>query len=426
MDTIDGALKSKDGQRKFYPETTIANVIGLEAQLAKAITNLTANGGTITITKADGTTSTITVATSTSAGGGGGVTGVKGNAETEYRTGNVNITAANIGAATTDIATATKAGLMSAELFTKLDNIEAGAQKNSTALATTTSNGLMSFEDKTLLYNLSSTSVTGVKGSAETEYRTGNINITAANIGLGSVNNTADSAKTVAKANQLTTARTIRTNLASTSTASFNGTADITPGVTGTLPIANGGTGATSLSSVSVGSAATCTGNSATATKATQDESGNNIKSSYAASISISGHTITLKNKNGGSLGTVTVPDDDTDTKDLTKMSGILPVANGGTGRNDGLSQGVYPPYLTSTNLSELYNGFFFVHGNVTDAPFSPIIGILFSFVSATPNYPDERIQFFFAYPTLNGAPTGIYARTSHPTRTGISWTKLL
>lgn len=46
-------------------------------------------------------------------------------------------------------------------------------------------------------------------------------------------------------ADKLTTARTIRTNLASTSAASFNGTANITPGVTGTLPIANGGTGGT-------------------------------------------------------------------------------------------------------------------------------------------------------------------------------------
>lgn len=44
---------------------------------------------------------------------------------------------------------------------------------------------------------------------------------------------------------KLETARTIRTNLASTSTASFNGSANITPGVTGTLPIGNGGTGAT-------------------------------------------------------------------------------------------------------------------------------------------------------------------------------------
>lgn len=53
-------------------------------------------------------------------------------------------------------------------------------------------------------------------------------------------------------------------------------------------------------------------GNADTATKATQDESGNNIKASYAASFSISDHTITLKNKNGASLGTVTVPDNNT------------------------------------------------------------------------------------------------------------------
>ncbi len=51
-----------------------------------------------------------------------------------------------------------------------------------------------------------------------------------------------------ANARRLYTARTIRTNLASTSSASFDGTANITPGVTGTLPIANGGTGATTAS----------------------------------------------------------------------------------------------------------------------------------------------------------------------------------
>lgn len=50
---------------------------------------------------------------------------------------------------------------------------------------------------------------------------------------------------TTGSAATLTTARTIQTNLASTSSASFNGSANITPGVTGTLPIANGGTNAT-------------------------------------------------------------------------------------------------------------------------------------------------------------------------------------
>ena len=49
-------------------------------------------------------------------------------------------------------------------------------------------------------------------------------------------------------------------------------------------------------------------GNASTATKASQDESGNNIKATYAASFSISGNTVTLKNKNNTSLGTVTIP----------------------------------------------------------------------------------------------------------------------
>lgn len=47
---------------------------------------------------------------------------------------------------------------------------------------------------------------------------------------------------------KLQTARTIQTNLASTSSATFDGTANVTPGVTGVLPVANGGTGKDTLS----------------------------------------------------------------------------------------------------------------------------------------------------------------------------------
>lgn len=42
--------------------------------------------------------------------------------------------------------------------------------------------------------------VSGIKGSAESAYRTGNVNITPANIGLGNVNNTADKDKRVGHA----------------------------------------------------------------------------------------------------------------------------------------------------------------------------------------------------------------------------------
>ena len=55
-----------------------------------------------------------------------------------------------------------------------------------------------------------------------------------------------------ATATKLATKRTIRTNLASTAAASFDGSANITPGVTGTLPIANGGTGRNDGLAVSV------------------------------------------------------------------------------------------------------------------------------------------------------------------------------
>lgn len=58
------------------------------------------------------------------------------------------------------------------------------------------------------------------------------------------------------------------------------------------------------------------------ADKATKDESGNNIKASYAASFSISGNTITLKNKNGASLGTVATPTYSAATNNAITLSG--------------------------------------------------------------------------------------------------------
>lgn len=68
---------------------------------------------------------------------------------------------------------------------------------------------------------------------------------------------------------KLSTARTVRTNLASTSAASFNGSANITPGVTGTLPIANGGTGATSASAARTALGAAASSHTHTAAQVT-------------------------------------------------------------------------------------------------------------------------------------------------------------
>lgn len=47
-----------------------------------------------------------------------------------------------------------------------------------------------------------SSSVTGIKGSAESAYRVGNVNITPSNIGLGNVNNTSDADKPISTATQ--------------------------------------------------------------------------------------------------------------------------------------------------------------------------------------------------------------------------------
>ena len=81
---------------------------------------------------------------------------------------------------------------------TKLNTIEQGAQKNT---------------------------VTGVKGSSESSYRTGNINITKANIGLGNVDNTADSNKSVKYATSAGSA-TSATNANHAQSASNSDTVD--------------------------------------------------------------------------------------------------------------------------------------------------------------------------------------------------------
>ena len=77
-------------------------------------------------------------------------------------------------------------------------------------------------------------------------------------------------------------------------------------------------------------------GNATSATKATQDESGNNIKASYASSLGLSDNTLSLNNKNGTALSTVTLPTElpavtSTDNgKVLTVVSGAWEAATGG------------------------------------------------------------------------------------------------
>ena len=166
-----------------------------------AVTGLSISGRTITWTKADGTTGTLTTQ------------------DTTYSN-----------------ATTSAAGLMSAADKTKLNGIAAGAQVNS---------------------------VTGVKGGAESTYRTGQVNLTPANIGAAAANhNHAASAITsgmlgVARGgtgrNTLTANAIIAGNTTSavkqiaTVSGALYATAENGAAQFGTLPIAQGGTGATTV-----------------------------------------------------------------------------------------------------------------------------------------------------------------------------------
>ena len=138
-------------------------------------------------------------------------------------------------------------------------------QDTTYGLASQSSNGLMSSSDKTKLDEIQSgaqkNTVLGVKGGSESAYRTGNVNITKANIGLGNVDNTSDEDKPVSTATQ----------------TALNGKAN----TSGTYP------------NLTVGKAtnadkATNATNATNATKATQDASGNVITSTYATKSELS------------------------------------------------------------------------------------------------------------------------------------------
>lgn len=125
-------------------------------------------------------------------------------------------------------------------------------------------------------------------------------------------------------ATKLATARTLRTNLASTATADFDGSANATPGVTGTLPVGNGGTGKATHTANAV-----LTGNGTSAVKNVATESG----ALYA-----------------------------TEANGAPKF-GVLPIAQGGTGKTTAAAAlaalgGISTSGITSyADVKQLYSG---------------------------------------------------------------------
>lgn len=146
-------------------------------------------------------------------------------------------------------------------------------------------------------------------------------------------------------ATKLKTARTIRTNLASTSSASFDGSANINPGVTGTLPIANGGTGATTAAD-------------ACANLGAVKKSGDTVNGTLSAVqmiIKYDTYPTLYFNNNAGKNKSAVIcsagaadhdggiilrgwKSDGSDYKDLVLTYGnnmVVPISNGGTGKNN-------------------------------------------------------------------------------------------
>lgn len=91
-------------------------------------------------------------------------------------------------------------------LITKINNADTKAHTHSNYATLENIEEAYTTAEKNKLKNIAAgaqvNSITGVKGGSETEYRTGNVNITKANVGLGNVDNTTDTNKPVSIAQQ--------------------------------------------------------------------------------------------------------------------------------------------------------------------------------------------------------------------------------
>lgn len=123
---------------------------------------------------------------------------VKGDAETEYRDGDVNITKADIGLRETE-------------------------NKSSETIRS-------EITSENVTDALGYTPIKGIKGNAESTYRTGEVNLTPENIGLGNVDNTSDADKPIS------TAQREEFNKKVNKTDIMQGSTATTPGKAGLVP----------------------------------------------------------------------------------------------------------------------------------------------------------------------------------------------
>lgn len=140
-----------------------------------------------------------------------------------------------------DTATATSGGFLSSTDKVKLDGIATAAEVNQNAFSNVSINGTVLAAD-TKQDTLELAAGTGITITPDATNDKVTFAFTSgANVDIGG--SSASCTGNASSATKLATGRTIRVNLGSNSAESFDGTANITPGVTGVLPVANGGTG---------------------------------------------------------------------------------------------------------------------------------------------------------------------------------------
>lgn len=180
---------------------------------------------------------------------------------------------------------------------------------------------------------------------------------------------------TVAEAEKLETARTIAVSLESNTSASFDGSEDITPGVTGTLPIANGGTGNTEGKASALATPRTIQ---------TNLESTNSSEFDGSANVT-PGVTGILAKANGGTgnangtadklttartirtnLGSTSTASFDGSANVTPGITGTLGTANGGTGNTNGTVAKLTNARTFRTNLGSTSTASFDGSANVT------------------------------------------------------------